>query len=502
MKTDIKNTFTLYKYPEIDKPFNEYLTIPEIEKYITEHEGTFKYKYLGNEQYYIGQNIGINKTESHDEYAPCNKIPVPYSRTFVTTIKGYMFKPSLISYNSEDENYLTRLQEIYDYNDEAIKTAEIGEDQSKFGIGIELLFTVPETEIGEDNELELNNIPYFTKIKPYEVVLIYQRKLNKPLYCAIRYYEFEKNTDGGRMFQVEVYYKDRVEEYSMTLDISNKKVIKFIQTYPHFFGDVPIVTFLNNEEYQADYEPVQPLIDAYDKLISDGLNEMDRFASAYLVFQNYILANTNDDNEAKAKLERIKKFRVFEVTDDGDVRFLTKDIPSEFFNFFKQTIREDIEYHSHIPDFRSAAFTGKSGEAMKYALIDFENLAADKQAQIEKGLQRRIKLINNFLKIKAIESGQVTIKFERNLPSNDTQMIDNVVKLKQNSLLADEDLLSLLPSDMVADVKKALANLNKQKENNMAMFDLDDPIEDDSEDQDKEDSEDKNKENKNNFSKE
>jgi len=498
MKTDIKNTFTLYKYPEVDKAFNEYLTILEIEKYITDHEGTFRCKYLANEQYYLGQNIGINKTESHDEYAPCNKIPVPYSRTFVTTIKGYMFKPSLISYDSEDENYLTQLQEIFDYNNEEIKTAEIGEDQGKFGIGIELLFTVPETEISEDNEIELNNIPYFTKIKPYETVLIYQRKLNKPLYCAIRYYEFEKKDDGSKVFQVEVYYKDRVEEYSMVKDISNKKVITLIQTYPHFFGDVPIVTYVNNDEFQADYEPVQPLIDAYDKLISDGLNEMDRFASAYLVFQNYILANTNDENEARAKLERIKKFRVFEVTDDGDVRFLTKDIPSEFFNFFKQTIREDIEYHSHIPDFRSAAFTGKSGEAMKYALIDFENLAADKQAQIEKGLQRRIRLINNFLKIKAIESGNVVIKFERNLPSNDTQMIDNVIKLKQNSLLADEDLLALLPVDMVPDVQKALDNLNKQKEENMAMFDLDKV----NEDEEVEQEELENKEKSNNFSKE
>jgi len=471
MKTDIKNTFELYKYPEVDKKLTEYLDIKEIEKYITLHETTFRKKYLNNEKYYLGQNIGINQVETHDEYAPGNKITIPYARTFVTTIKGYMFKPSLIGYDSDDEAYLEKLTEIFDLNDEGIKTAEIGEDQSKYGIGIELLFTVPKEEL-IDNELSLNNIPYFVKVKPYEVQLIYQRKLNKPLYCAIRYYELEKK-DNVTKYQVEVYYRDHVEEYLMVKDLDGKKTITFIEDYPHVFNDVPFVTYYNNDECQADYEPVQPLIDAYDKLMSDGLNEMDRFASAYLILQNYILANTNDDNEARMKLERIKKFRVFEVTDDGDVKFLTKDIPSEFFNFFKQTIREDIEYHSHIPDFRSAAFTGKSGEAMKYALIDFENLAADKQAQIEKGLQRRITLLNNFMKVKAIQAGQVTIKFERNLPSNDTQQIDNIVKLKQNKLLADEDLIPLIPIDMVSDPDKALANLNKEKEENIAMFNLD-----------------------------
>ena len=74
--------------------------------------------------------------------------------------------------------------------------------------------------------------------------------------------------------------------------------------------------------------------------------------------------------------------------------------------------------------------------------------------------------------INSNKSHKISIRFERNLPTNDTIQIDNVIKIKQTQLLADEDLIPLLPADMVPDPDQALENMKKQKEENLAMFDL------------------------------
>jgi SPP1 family phage portal protein len=41
--------------------------------------------------------------------------------------------------------------------------------------------------------------------------------------------------------------------------------------------------FENNKEKQGDFEKVESLIDAYDKIISDGVSEIEAFRMAYLV---------------------------------------------------------------------------------------------------------------------------------------------------------------------------------------------------------------------------
>jgi len=474
MKTDIKNNFKVFKYPELEIDIGLFLTAKQIIEQIEKHLNTFVNKFNENESYFLGVNRTIVTKEKDDEYAPDNRITVPYARTLNQIIKGYMYKPSLISYNSENEAYLQILQDIYDKNYEPLKTSELGEDQGKYGIAFELLFADSEIE-----DAELSTYPLFIKCKPQEIIPIFQRSLNKKLICFIRYYIIEdstvdtnsKSNERKKVWNVEVYYKDKVETYEMTEKNGQKEII-IKDEYEHFFGDVPLCMYVNNEEFQADHEPIVTLIDAYDKLISSSTNEEDRFSSAYLVLKNYILANSNDDNEKRQIMERLKKFRVFEVQDDGEIKFLTKDIPSEFLSFLRGVLREDIQFHSHIPDFRDQNFQASSGEAMKWALFDFENLAAGKQAYMEVGLQRRIKLINNFLSIKAIDADKVTIKFERNLPSNDTMQIDNVIKLKNTELLSDISLLHLLPKDMVNDPDAEIELLKKQKEENIQMFDF------------------------------
>ena len=50
---------------------------------------------------------------------------------------------------------------------------------------------------------------------------------------------------------------------------------------------VPIAIYKNNEEEQGDFEQVISLIDAYDKMESDSLNDFEYFVDAYLALYGF-----------------------------------------------------------------------------------------------------------------------------------------------------------------------------------------------------------------------
>jgi len=50
---------------------------------------------------------------------------------------------------------------------------------------------------------------------------------------------------------------------------------------------VPIAIFENNEDQMGDFEKVIDLIDAYDKMESDSLNDFEYFVDAYLALYGF-----------------------------------------------------------------------------------------------------------------------------------------------------------------------------------------------------------------------
>ena len=50
----------------------------------------------------------------------------------------------------------------------------------------------------------------------------------------------------------------------------------------HGFEGVPAVEFVENEERMGIFESALPMIDAYNKAISEKANDVDYFADAYL----------------------------------------------------------------------------------------------------------------------------------------------------------------------------------------------------------------------------
>lgn len=392
-------------------------------------------------RYSKGENDILKRTIK-DVNAPHNKIPISYARKIINTVVGYMYKPGLISYSSENDQYLDRVNEINEANDEEIKSSHIGKQASIQGVAYELHW-VDSTEI----------IPRFSKLPANQVVPIYNYKIEPEMVCALWVYEKDK------VEKIFAYYPDMVIEYEIPLDNQDRE-IREVRQEPHEYEDVPLVVYQNNEDELGDFEPVMNLIDAYDILASDSMNEFDRFAWAYLVLKGFRL------DEENTKKGMLKLRRVLELTEGGEASFLTKDINDSFIQNQAQWFRHEIHRQSHVPDFLELGLgEATSGAAIDRMLYDFEFIAATKEALFKEGLQRRYQLINNILrKSNTKELGdewKLDIHMARNKPLDLKQEAETMNGYAGH--VSEETLLGEF-APFVKDPAEELRKVNKEKE--------------------------------------
>jgi len=122
------------------------------------------------------------------------------------------------------------------------------------------------------------------------------------------------------------------------------------------------------------------------------------------------------------------------------------------------------------------ATTGQiSGIALAYKLLQFEYFCASCEAYFSRGLQWRIRLIQNVtgnMKAKPQDRPQVDIQFRRNLPFDMASAVDQFVKVA--GILPDEVALKLFPADFMPDPSEVAAKMGE----NRAIPNMDTPIED------------------------
>ena len=85
-----------------------------------------------------------------------------------------------------------------------------------------------------------------------------------------------------------------------------------------------------------------------------------------------------------------------------------------------------------MPDITDEKFMGNtSGESMKYKLLALDQVIAAKQRKFKRALQRRLKLICNYLAIKGkqYDYRDVDINFEVNKPVNEKEMVEMAIQM-------------------------------------------------------------------------
>ena len=376
----------------------------------------------------------------NDITKPNNKTANPYASYITDTLVGY-FMGEPVSYNAEDKNLLQEINMIFQYNDEADENAELAKDASIFGIAFEELY------FSEDDKMIR-----FKRLDPKEIIPIYDKTIEENLIAVIRYYEDYDFVKNKKSYIIEIIDDVEITRYRTTDTFSS---FTLLENYPHYFGMVPVAIYENNEDQMGDFEKVIDLIDAYDKMESDTLNDFEYFVDAYLALYGFT-ADAED-------IQQMKQNRVLLMDEGTSAEWLIKNENDATTENMKNRLDNDIHKFAKCPNLSDEDFASNaSGVAIKFKLLGTENLTSIKERKFKKGLQQRLELISmiNGLVRTSFDWRAIEIIFTRNIPSNDTDIANMVNTL--SGIVSDETLLAQIP--FVEDVEAELERIKEQKE--------------------------------------
>lgn len=376
----------------------------------------------------------------NDITKPNNKTANPYASYITDTLVGY-FMGEPVSYNAEDKNLLQEINMIFQYNDEADENAELAKDASIFGVAFEELY------FSEDDKMIR-----FKRLDPKEIIPIYDKTIEENLIAVIRYYEDYDFVKDKKSYIIEVIDDVEITRYRTTDTFSS---FTLLENYPHYFGMVPVAIYENNEDQMGDFEKVIDLIDAYDKMESDTLNDFEYFVDAYLALYGFT-ADADD-------IQQMKQNRVLLMDEGTSAEWLIKSENDATTENMKNRLDNDIHKFAKCPNLSDEDFASNaSGVAIKFKLLGTENLTSIKERKFKKGLQQRLELISmiNGLVRTSFDWRAIEIIFTRNIPSNDTDIANMVNTL--SGIVSDETLLAQIP--FVEDVEAELERIKEQKE--------------------------------------
>lgn len=405
------------------------------------------------ENYYIGEH-NIKKREKVD-ILKNNKIVVNHAKYITDTNIGYLLgNPVDYQVATENGQPMYDIQPILDaYKKQTINDLdmEIAKDASIFGYQHEYIY------INENAE------PRSCIIDNNNAIIVYDDTVEHKKLFGLIYRPIHE----GNIFKYWdiIFIDDKQEVHYKS---SNKRLTKQEESRPHAFGAVPLICYKNNPELLGDFEPVISLIDAYNLLQSDRLNDKEQLVDAILCMYGMDF----DVDQA----DMLKESRMLaNIPSDGKVEYLIKTLHEGDVDILRQTIENDIHKISMVPNMSDVNFVGNSsGVAIRYKLLAFEQNIKNKERYMEKGLMERFQLYNNFLvkisKMQPVPVEEVDAVFKRNLPSNDfetSQMINNL-----SDHLCSETLISQL--SFVKDASEEV-ELKKSEdvENSGSLFDAD-----------------------------
>jgi len=403
-----------------------------------------KNRYSSLQNYYVGDHSIKTRTFA-DTTKPNNKVINNFASYIVDVRSGY-FTGVPLTYTSEDEKYLEELRDIFDTNNETDVTAELDKISNIKGHAYELLW------VDEDSNIR------FKEVNPEEIIMVYSADITeKPMY-AIRYYDEVSPLDKVVKRYIDIYSAVDIQHYVIDKVNTKEATPLSLGTDPHYFGEVPVIEYVNNSERMGSFEDEVALIDAYNIAQSDSVNDIQYFNDAYLKLKN--MSGTES-----ADIQAMKENRVLLVEGDGDADWLTKNVNDTYLENIKDRISKDIHKFSKTPNLVSEEFIANlSGTAIRYKVWGLEQDTAKKERKWKKALMTRIRLITNILNLKGNKYDWKSLKitFNRNLPQNVMELGQMVSQLR--GTVSVETLLGQLP--FVEDVKQEMDRLEEERTKN------------------------------------
>ncbi|WP_416149417.1 phage portal protein [Salipaludibacillus sp. HK11] len=416
-------------------PREEEITAEVVEEFIDLHKAQLP-RYTRLKDLYES-DAPILHMDEKPEHKPDNRLVVNYAKYITDTFNGYFIGiPVKITHDNEGVN--ERVNDFLRRNDTDDSVAELSKMTSIYGHAFEYLY--------QDEESDTCLI-YNT---PLDMFIVYDDTIaQKPLF-AVRYKENEEGQISGQVF---------TEEKEIAIPEADEVALGDETT--HYYGNVPIIEYIENEERQSVFESVETMINAYDKALSEKANDVDYFADAYLA----ILGAEIDENG----MARIRDNRIINMfgTDDVSkiiVEFLDKPDGDASQEHLLDRLEKKIHKISMTADINDEAIGADSGVALEFKLQPMKNLAVMKERKFKSGMNRRFKMVfnltTNMEASKKDEWIHLNYKFTRNIPRNIADEAETAGKLQ--GIVSEETQLGVL--SMVENIKEEMERKRKEDE--------------------------------------
>jgi SPP1 family phage portal protein len=400
-------------------------------------------------RYYAGEHA-ILERQRRSKGTANNRLVINHAKYIADMASAYLIG-NAITYSAGDDPGLEPLLAAYDASNIDSVDAELARHAAIFGRGAEIVYADQAAR------------PRAAALDPRSAFVVYDDTVaHNPL---IGVHIIPRVDEGGEITgtDIDVYDATARTRYAVSGGSPGQTwAVKFTGARaPHRFGAVPITEYWNNSEEAGDFAQVLTLIDAYNALTSDRVNDKEQLVDALLVLTSGSFGDTGA--EVSAALVKLRAEKVLELPEGARAEYLTKQLNETEVQVLADALARDIHKIAMVPALTDEHFAeAASGIAMRFKLLGFDQLIKGKERWFREGLRSRLRLFAAFLARKGaprLDPEAVQITFARGLPVNDLEQAQMVQTLRD--IVPEDILLAQLP--FVGDVDEAMRALGEQR---------------------------------------
>ena len=367
-----------------------------LEGFIQQHEMQ-KLRYLELYNQYLSRPPILAEPPKEEAWKPDNRLVGNFGKYLVDTFNGFFNGiPMRPSHYNEHVNEI--IQDFWNANNMDNTMNELAKSTSIYGRAYLFLFQNEESK----TEVAYND--------PLDMFVIYSDEIRPRSLYGVRY-TVDEDGYKGQLFSDS-------EAYDFTLDGDS---LSLTESHSLFYGRVPMIEFIENEERQSLIEPVESLINGFNNVLSEKNNDVSYFSDAYLSILGALL---DDDS-----IRNLKDNRIINLAGDNaekvTVEFLEKpDADQTQENFLDRTERliYQLSQVANIDDTTFGTAGNSSGVALEFKLQPMKNLASNKERKFQQGLQTLFGMVFNVVTNVpgnlSDEYRNIQYNWSRNLPAN------------------------------------------------------------------------------------
>lgn len=303
-----------------------------------------------------------------------------------------------------------------------------------------------------------------------QVIPIHTQDLEEELESVLRCYEVEEADGKYDIYEIwtdtqcETFRKKTSDGYDTIVPDTHHfpifelgSIVGESNIYNHGFGEVPFIEFRNNNIGTSDLVNIKPLIDAYDKVFTGFVDDIDDLQEIVLVLKGY------GGTDLDTLLADLKKYKTINTDEDGGVDALKIEIPVDAREKVLEIARKAIFEQGQGVDPDREDFGNASGVALQFIYSLLELKAGLMETEFREPFGKLVRAICRHL---GVACGKIDQTWTRNAVRNDSELV--TMCQASVGVVSKETIVKNHP--FVQDPEKEIAQIKKEKQEEMDLY--------------------------------